>query len=65
LGQAKHVIFIITLFTKVKLMRRSMVQGQTLIIYGIDYRGHIEDVFVPALSHFFNGLTTFQGHNGK
>ncbi len=42
-----------------------MVQGQTLIIYGIDYRGHIEDVFVPALSHFFNGLTTFQGHNGK
>jgi len=40
-------------------------QGQTFIVYGMDYQSHIEDVFLPALSLFFNGLTSFQGHNGK
>jgi len=40
-------------------------QGRTLIVYGMDYRGHIEDAFLPALSPFFSGLTAFQGHNGK
>jgi hypothetical protein len=40
-------------------------QGRTLIVYDMDYRGHIEDGFLPALSPFFSGLTAFQGHNGK
>jgi hypothetical protein len=40
-------------------------QGRTFIVYDMDYQSHIEDVFLPTLSPFFNGLTAFQGHNGK
>ncbi len=40
-------------------------QGRTLIVYSMDYQGHIEDVFLPTLNLFFSGLTAFQGHNGK
>ncbi len=32
-------------------------QGRTLIVYGMDYWDHIEDVFLLALSLFFSGLT--------
>ncbi len=39
-------------------------QGRTLIVYGMDYRNHIENVFLSTLNPFFNGLTIFQGHNG-
>jgi hypothetical protein len=35
-------------------------QGQTLIVYGIDYQGHIEDSFKPTLSTLFNGMLTSQ-----
>ncbi len=40
-------------------------QERTLIVYGMDYQGHIEDVFLSPLNPFFSGLTAFQGHNGK